>query len=159
MDQNKPVVTSEGGGGPLSLPNQAGLSPRTAQSEKFTLGVDAGVRYVEMLMRHLPNGSLLHKIINATSKELWDDPLPELFGTEAAVQVSPELFCGSCKVHLGMWDAFHGGVVETEGKPLVRMCSNDCLLEMINHPPMSQVAPTAFADDYELCDEEMKVEA
>lgn len=123
---------------------------------------DAGSKYVEMLMRHLPDGSLLHKIVDATSKELWDGPLPVLFGTKIAAQVSPELFCRTCKVHLGMWDAFHGSVIETGGKPPVRVCSNNCLMQMLDHPPIVQPPttmtsasmPSAFMDDYEFYEEQ-----
>lgn len=128
------------------------------KSTNVTNEEDTGSKYAEMLMRHLPDGSLLHKIIDATSKELWDGPLPVLFGTKFAIQVSPELFCRSCKVHLGMWDAFHGNIIETGDQPPVRVCSNNCLMKIIDQPPIPSAPPTAFADDYGLYEEELKTE-
>ena len=106
-------------------------------------------------MRHLPDGSLLHKIVDATSKELGVEPLPVLFGTQLAAQISPELFCRTCKVHLGMWDAFHGNIIETGGTPPVRVCSSNCLIQLIDYPviPAASV-PSAFSDDYEFSEEE-----
>lgn len=111
----------------------------------------AGSKYVEMLMRYLPDGALLYKIVTATASEIWDDPLPVVFGTEVAARISPETFCCACKVHLGLWDAFHGGVIETGGNPPVRVCSNRCLMEMIEHPSMvPEHTPAAFAAGCEI---------
>lgn len=83
----------------------------------------ASAHYTEMLIRHLTSGRLLHVLMDA-STELGINNLPVLFASDKMYDAHPNRFCGLCKVHLGVWDAFHGGMTEIAPVPV---CSDECL--------------------------------
>lgn len=128
------IETERRSSSPRCTPSSSSSASKDIQNEE-----SASVRFCEMLMRHLPNGMLLRKIMEASQSELDAKSLPNLFS--GAQTNTKDRFCGWCGVHLGMWEAFHGNIIETMGAFPICVCSVDCL-----HQAMNAVSPFTRPD-------------